>query len=409
MRSPAMQTRRRAPLSRCHAATAGNTLQEIDSVMPRLTVEGIGTFDVPAGKRLVNALADECGLDQLHACGGLAQCATCRVIFLSGEPEAMRPAECDALAAAGLAGQPGVRLSCQIACDADMSVRAYNRLAGSGRADAGPRPADAFEPEGLMKPVREPVREVETFRVMKWLNGASDRQGEEPLFRPTLRPAVPVLTVLDDGSMDVGEEIRIRQQSFVIGRSAGDLTLPNDATISKEHAEIRLVSNRGIAHWMLHDRGSQNGTFVRVDRANFFVDTVVVIGSRRYRLDGAFQPSAAALSDRGTLHVDREASGIPWPALVDSSGRPDALRYPIRKPLVTIGGALSGCDIELDDPLVARHHATLHRDPSGVWQILTGNANGDARNGVWANIQAVALTPYCFFQCGEQRFRFMIP
>ena len=46
--------------------------------MPKLTVEGVGTFEVPAGKRLVNALVDECGIDQLHACGGGARCTTCR-------------------------------------------------------------------------------------------------------------------------------------------------------------------------------------------------------------------------------------------------------------------------------------------------------------------------------------------
>src|SRR3712207_137938 len=35
--------------------------------MPKLTVEGVGTFDVPPGKRLVNALEDEARVDQLHA------------------------------------------------------------------------------------------------------------------------------------------------------------------------------------------------------------------------------------------------------------------------------------------------------------------------------------------------------
>ena len=47
--------------------------------MPRLTVEGIGDFEVPAGKRLVLALKDEAGIDQLHACGGNSRCTTCRV------------------------------------------------------------------------------------------------------------------------------------------------------------------------------------------------------------------------------------------------------------------------------------------------------------------------------------------
>ena len=111
--------------------------------MPRLTVADVGEFEVPAGKRLVLALEDEAKIDQLHACGGNARCTTCRVEFLAGEPERMTVAEKTVLAARGLSG---VRLSCQIPCDHDMTVRAISRLAGSGRKDAGPRPADTITP-----------------------------------------------------------------------------------------------------------------------------------------------------------------------------------------------------------------------------------------------------------------------
>src|ERR1700677_2726994 len=112
--------------------------------MPKLTVEGVGTFEVPQGKRLVLALEDEAKVDQLHACGGNARCTTCRVEFVSGEPEMMTAAEKSVLAARGLSG---IRLSCQILCDHDMSVRAISRLAGSGRKDAGHRPEDALRPQ----------------------------------------------------------------------------------------------------------------------------------------------------------------------------------------------------------------------------------------------------------------------
>jgi len=112
--------------------------------MPKLTVEGVGEFEVPQGKRLVLALEDEAGVDQLHACGGNASCTTCRVEFLAGEPERMTVAEKDILASRGLTG---VRLSCQIVCDHDMAVRAISRLAGSGRPNAGNRPADQIEPQ----------------------------------------------------------------------------------------------------------------------------------------------------------------------------------------------------------------------------------------------------------------------
>ena len=45
--------------------------------MPKLTVESYGTFNVPTGKRLVLALMEEAGVDQLHACGGNCKCTTC--------------------------------------------------------------------------------------------------------------------------------------------------------------------------------------------------------------------------------------------------------------------------------------------------------------------------------------------
>lgn len=111
--------------------------------MPVLTVEGVGTFNVPDGKRLVLALEEEAGVDQLHACGGHARCTTCRVEFVQGEPSRMTKAEAEVLARKALSG---VRLSCQIVCDADMAVRAISRLEGSGRADAGAKPQPFIEP-----------------------------------------------------------------------------------------------------------------------------------------------------------------------------------------------------------------------------------------------------------------------
>ena len=112
--------------------------------MPTLTVENYGSFAVPEGKRLVLALIDEAGVDQLHACGGNCRCTTCRVEFVDGEPAAMTEAETAKLAERGLSG---VRLSCQILCDQDMTVRAISRLEGSGRPDPGSRPEVEIHPE----------------------------------------------------------------------------------------------------------------------------------------------------------------------------------------------------------------------------------------------------------------------
>jgi ferredoxin len=111
--------------------------------MPRLTVEGFTPVEVPPDKRLVLAIEQDAGVDVLHACGGNARCTTCRVEFVSGEPSKMTVAEKERLEAKGLTG---VRLSCQMLCDHDMTVRAISRLTGSGRPDAGPPPAPEITP-----------------------------------------------------------------------------------------------------------------------------------------------------------------------------------------------------------------------------------------------------------------------
>jgi ferredoxin len=111
--------------------------------MPKLTVEGCETVEVVSGKRLVLAIEQDARVDVLHACGGNARCTTCRVEFVDGEPATMTTAERQVLAAKGVSG---ARLSCQILCDHDMTVRAISRLTGSGRPDPGPTPTEAISP-----------------------------------------------------------------------------------------------------------------------------------------------------------------------------------------------------------------------------------------------------------------------
>ena len=111
--------------------------------MPKLTVEGFDTVDVEEGKRLVLAIEQDAHVDVLHACGGNARCTTCRVEFIAGEPARMTRAEKTRLEERGL---QGVRLSCQIVCDHDMTVRAISRLEGSGRPDPGKTPEPTIQP-----------------------------------------------------------------------------------------------------------------------------------------------------------------------------------------------------------------------------------------------------------------------
>ena len=113
--------------------------------MAKVTVEGKGTFEVADGTRLVLALTDVCGVDQLHACGGKAKCTTCRVRIISADNNDMTAAEKAVRAAKGIE-DPTIRLSCQMLCTGNIHLEAISRFEGSGRVDAGKRPADDIEP-----------------------------------------------------------------------------------------------------------------------------------------------------------------------------------------------------------------------------------------------------------------------
>ncbi len=91
--------------------------------MPKLTIENVGEFEIAPGKRLINAIIDDAAANQHYSCGGIAKCTTCRVVIITGEPEQITQAEKDLAIANGLDKMPGVRLSCQLNCDHDMSIQ----------------------------------------------------------------------------------------------------------------------------------------------------------------------------------------------------------------------------------------------------------------------------------------------
>lgn len=111
--------------------------------MPMLYIEGGGEFEVTTGVRLVNALEDHGG-EPLHRCGGYARCTTCRVEFLSGEPEEMTEAEKSKLESLDSLGE--FRLSCQCTVDQDMGVKVLKPFSESGLDDPGPRPENHVTP-----------------------------------------------------------------------------------------------------------------------------------------------------------------------------------------------------------------------------------------------------------------------
>ena len=256
---------------------------------------------------------------------------------------------------------------------------------------------------------------VRTRRILRWLtepdarghgvhDGFSREDGQD--FRPRLRPPVPLLTILDDGSRDYGEDVRLRGETFCIGRTEGDLQLPNDQAVSHSHAVIRRVPWKGGFQWQLQDLDSRNGTFARCARAVLHDQAIVIIGSRRFRFRNPLRPNAPSRVHEHTRMVDN--ADVPaggWPSLAETATHSDAIQLPLRQESLTLGRVGGGVVLEIDDPLLAHHHATLRRMRDGTWMIEAELT----RNGIWISINTLALGSNCYFRCGEQQFRFLLP
>lgn len=113
--------------------------------MPKITV-GDKQEDVAEDTRLVLAV-EQLGVSIGHRCGGKARCTTCRVRFVTGEPETMTRAEFVKLGLDQGAEKPEYRLSCQILCTHDMEVQPLMTLENQSWSDTGPAPSALVEPE----------------------------------------------------------------------------------------------------------------------------------------------------------------------------------------------------------------------------------------------------------------------
>ncbi len=110
--------------------------------MPKLSVNGVS--QELTEQRLVLAIKN-LSVNIGHRCGGNAKCTTCRVSFVSGEPDTMTPAEYSKLKEKELLGQ--CRLSCQIVFNQDMEVLAPMVLENQNWTDTGPQPDLEVKPE----------------------------------------------------------------------------------------------------------------------------------------------------------------------------------------------------------------------------------------------------------------------
>lgn len=227
--------------------------------------------------------------------------------------------------------------------------------------------------------------------------------GEQP-YRPAKRPPVPLVTILDDGTAMAGETVRIREPVCLIGRSEGTIRIPHDPSISARHAELVRDGTQQPYTWYLRDLGSRNGTFVCCKTAPLRPDRIIILGSKRFRL----QLANAAVGSSGREHAPpspHRAGESGWPMLVETTTTTNPLCIRLLGSRLSVGRPGFGNQIEIDDPCLANVHAVITQTEDGTWWIQAT----PSQNGVWIQVHSLELTDSCRFQCGEQRFLFLMP
>jgi ABC-type multidrug transport system ATPase subunit len=159
-------------------------------------------------------------------------------------------------------------------------------------------------------------------------------------------------------------------QRFVIGRGSGvDLGLTH-RNVSRQH----LVLDFGTSGWTITDR-SRNGTFLGEER----ITQLGVQSPTTVRLGGASDGVAIELRPHGG------GSGPGREHAASEQGRLSSV-HQVRQPRLRIG-RLPDNDVVLDDLLVSRRHAELHRASSG-WMLTDLNSG----NGTFVNGRRVTET-----------------
>jgi hypothetical protein len=233
--------------------------------------------------------------------------------------------------------------------------------------------------------------------------GRPMRVVEQP-YRPVNRPPIPLLSILDDGSATTGETVRLREPVCLIGRTEGHVVIPHDHSMSSRHAEIVRDGVKPPYTWYLRDVGSTNGTFVCCDSAPLRADRLVMLGSRRFRMQvpgGVPASPSNGNAFRSTSAAD--AAGAPM--LVETTAPADPICIRLVGSRVAVGRPGFDNHVGIDDPLLASLHAVITQAADGTWWIDAM----PSRNGVWIQVRSVELTDSCRFQCGEQRFMFVRP
>jgi hypothetical protein len=265
-----------------------------------------------------------------------------------------------------------------------------------------PVPVAKLVPPAPSAPAPKPAKSTP-----EWLEPVSLAEQYEPQpFRPTNRPPIVMICVMDDYG-DNGTWHRLLQDKTIIGRTEGDIQIPHDGMISTRHAELIRQQHRESWRWILNDLGSTNGTYVRVGSGILRHEQEFIIGRTHYRFDAAKGDntlSEESPKTNATISWQESGALTQIPSIVELTPKGEGRRIPITTSEVWIGRDSSCQIVPKEDPFANARHARIHRDVKGRWFI----DNNRSLNGVWIRVEQMPLDGNCQFLLGEQRFKMQV-
>jgi pSer/pThr/pTyr-binding forkhead associated (FHA) protein len=209
-----------------------------------------------------------------------------------------------------------------------------------------------------------------------------------------------LVVIAQDGS--VGRQYPLGEPQTDIGRSEGDIVLPDDRFMCPRHARI-LRNGRNLS---VLDLGSVNGVYKRVrSAAQLESNDMILMGLAVLRFD-IFAPAEQMLNsavERGT-QVFGAPSGPRYARLTERTveGVPRSVFVLTREE--TILGREVGDIVFSSDPFMSRRHAAITRSPSdGSFTLLDLGSS----NGTFLRIRGHAeLVPGDHLRVGQHLFRF---
>ena len=240
-------------------------------------------------------------------------------------------------------------------------------------------------------------------------NSEGNTLEESVAFAPRRRPWYPQLSILDDHSTEAGEIVRLRKDSFTLGRAACDLSFPAEGLMSGTHARISLqeiAANHW--EWVLEDMSSRNGVFLRQVEFPLLPGNEFLLGGTKVMVHGDCQlnrKSNEPIPFWSAFEADLERiRSKPELEICSYLFSQESHTVQLKGRRLQLGRHAEGATAFAVDPFVEPVHATVQKTESHSWKII----DQKSLNGIWVRVRRAVLSQTTSFILGEQRFRFTL-